>query len=67
MLVLIDHTRAFPMYSKNPVLLYRGGVQVPPALGPYLHRWRIDALLKRHDQLLNEYRARAGDRERIAP
>lgn len=83
MLVLIDHTRAFPTFSKNPVLLYRGEVQVPPALaarlmtlnremlqealGPYLHRWQIDALLKRRDQLLNEYRAGTADRERIVP
>lgn len=83
MLVLIDHTRAFPTYLKNPVLLYRGEVQVPPALaerlmtlnremlqealGPYLHRRQIDALLKRRDQLLDKYRARAGAGERVAP
>lgn len=83
MLVLIDHTRAFPTHLKNPALLYHSEVQVPPALaerlmtlnremlqqalGPYLHRRQIDALLKRRDQLLNEYRARAGDRQRIVP
>jgi len=83
MLVLIDHTRAFPTHVKNPRLLYLGELQVPPALakrlmtlnremlqqalGPYLHRRQIDALLKRRDQLLDEYRARAGDRKRIAP
>jgi hypothetical protein len=83
MLVLIDHSRAFPTLLKDPVLLYRGEVQVPPALaerlmaldremlqgalGPYLHRRQIDALLKRRDQLLGEYRARSGDRKRVAP
>lgn len=83
MLVLIDHTRAFPTHLKNPVLLYQGEVQLPPALadrlmtlnremlqkelGPYLHGRQITALLKRRDRLLKEYRARAVDGERIAP
>ena len=82
-LVLIDHTRAFPTYLKNPVLLYQGEVQVPPALaerlktlnremlqkelGPYLNGRQINALLKRRDRLLNEYSARAGDGKRVAP
>lgn len=83
MLVLIDHTRAFPTHLKNPVLLYLGEIRLPPALagrlktldremlqqalGPYLHPRQIDALLKRRDRLLNEFGNRAGDRERIAP
>ena len=81
-LVLIDHSRAFPTYLKNPVLLYRGEVQVPPALaarlatlnremlkealGPYLHARQIDALLKRRDLLLKDYSARRGSDERAA-
>jgi hypothetical protein len=83
MLVLIDHSRAFATLLKDPVLLYRGDVHVPPTLaerlialdremlqetlGPHLHRRQIDALLKRRDQLLGEYRARSGDRKRVAP
>jgi hypothetical protein len=83
MLVLIDHTRAFALYQKNPVLLYHGEIQVPPALaarlktlnrdilrkelGPFLQRRQIDALLKRRDRLLSEYGARTGDGERTAP
>jgi hypothetical protein len=71
MLVLIDHTRAFRTLSTNPTLLYKGAVQVPPALaerlkrldretlqarlGPYIQRRQIDALLKRRDRLLNQY------------
>ena len=82
-LVLIDHSRAFPLYLKKPVLLYLEEVQVPAALaerlktlnremlreqlGPYLQRRQIDALLKRRDLLLSEYRARPGDREGAAP
>ncbi len=81
MLLLIDHTRAFPTYLKDPVLLYRGEVQVPPALaerlkaldpvvlqkelGPYLHARQIKALLKRRDRLLSGYGA--GDGVRVAP
>jgi hypothetical protein len=75
MLVLIDHSRAFRTLRTNPTLLYKGGVQVPPALaerlkrldretlqarlGPYLQRRQIDALLKRRDRLLHEYTAPA--------
>jgi hypothetical protein len=71
MLVLIDHSRAFRTLRTNPTLLYKGGVQVPPALaerlksldretlkerlGPYLQLRQIDALLKRRDRLLREY------------
>ncbi len=71
MLVLIDHTRAFRLGLKQPTLLYRGGIQMPPALaarlstltrerlleglGPYLRPRQIDALLKRRDQLLKDY------------
>ena len=71
MLVLIDHSRAFRTTRTNPTLLYKGGVQVPPALaerlqrldrdalkarlGPYLQLRQIDALLKRRDRLLKEY------------
>jgi hypothetical protein len=74
MLVLIDHTRAFPTSLKNPTLLYRGEVRVPQALaarlaaldekmlqealGSYLHRRQIRALLKRRDSLLQDYGAR---------
>jgi hypothetical protein len=74
MLVLIDHTRAFPTFLKNPTLLYRGETRVPPALaarlatldqktlkqslGPYLQSRQIDALLKRRDLLLKNYTAR---------
>ncbi len=83
MLVLIDHSRAFPTHSKLPVLLYKGGVQVPPALarrlealnretlqaelGPYLHRRQIDALMKRRDQLLNQGSIPAADRQPATP
>ena len=75
MLVLIDHSRAFRTLRTNPTLLYKGGVQVPPALaerlkgldretlkarlGPYLQTRQIDALLKRRDRLLKEYAAPA--------
>jgi hypothetical protein len=71
MLVLIDHSRAFRTTRGNPTLLYKGGVQVPPALAerlkrldretlkarltPYLQLRQIDALLKRRDRLLKEY------------
>jgi len=71
MLVLIDHTRAFRLAQKRPTLLYRGGIQMPPALaarlstltrerllealGPYLRPRQIDALLKRRDQLLKDH------------
>jgi len=83
MLVLIDHSRAFPTYLKRPRLLYLGEMQVPPALaerlmtlnremlqqalGAWLHRRQIDALLKRRDELLGEYRLRTDARERIVP
>ncbi len=82
MLVLIDHSRAFPTHSKLPVLLYKGGVQVPPSLakrlaaldretlqaqlGPYLHRRQIDALLKRRDQLLSQGGVPAADRQAVS-
>ncbi len=74
MLVLIDHSRAFPTFLKKPRLLYQGALDVPPALakrlaaldsesvhaalGPWLDRRQIKALLKRRDQLLDELRAR---------
>ena len=82
-LVLIDHSRAFAIHLKNPVLLYRGELQLPPALaarlttlnretlqaalGSWLHSRQIDALLKRRDQLLDMYRARADVRQPVAP
>ncbi len=82
MLVLIDHTRAFRTYTKNPVLLYRGETRLPPALaerlkaldratleraiGAYVHRRQIDALLKRRDLLLSEGHIPAADSNRIA-
>lgn len=80
-LVLIDHTRAFRTYTKNPVLLYRGETRLPPALaerlkaldrgtleraiGAYVHRRQIDSLLKRRDLLLSEGRIPAADSKRI--
>jgi 3',5'-cyclic AMP phosphodiesterase CpdA len=83
MLVLIDHSRAFQTHSRKPVLLYKGGVDLPPdlaarlrtlnremlqtSLGPYLHRRQIDALLKRRDQLLSEDRATVADDKLVAP
>lgn len=83
MLVLIDHSRAFSTRTQDPVLLYKGGVVVPPelaerlraldrqtlqdALGAYLHRRQIDALLKRRDRLLSEYGVPAADRKIAAP
>lgn len=82
MLVLIDHTRAFRTYTKNPVLLYRGETRLPQALaerlkaldratleraiGAYVHRRQIDALLKRRDLLLSEGHIPAADSNRIA-
>jgi hypothetical protein len=81
-LVLIDHSRAFPTYQKRPRLLYQGEFMLPPALaerlaaldretlqqalGAWLHRRQIDALLKRRDQLLREHRSRTGATERAA-
>lgn len=74
MLVLIDHSRAFATYSKNPRLLYLQEPRLNDALaarlqsldreslerelGSWLHRRQIDAILKRRDRLLDEYRAR---------
>ncbi|MGH8250956.1 MAG: metallophosphoesterase [Steroidobacteraceae bacterium] len=76
MLVLIDHSRAFPTFQRDPPLLYRGETTLPAslaerlasldratleaALGRYLHRRQIDALLQRRDRLLDEYRSGAG-------
>jgi hypothetical protein len=81
-LVLIDHSRAFPTYQKRPRLLYQGELTLPPALagrladldhetlqqalGAWLHRRQIDALLKRRDQLLREHRSRTAAGERAA-
>jgi hypothetical protein len=75
MLVLIDHSLAFRTHQKRPRLLYLGELQLPPALaerlaaldatqlqqalGPWLQKRQIDAILKRRDQLLREYRASA--------
>jgi hypothetical protein len=74
-LVLIDHSRAFATYTKNPRLLYLEEPRLTPALaarlqaldraaleqalGPWLHRRQIDAILKRRDRLLDEQRARS--------
>jgi hypothetical protein len=76
-LVLIDHSRAFATYTRNPRLLYLEQPRLTPALaarlqaldaatlqealGPWLHRRQIDAILKRRDRLLGEYRVRTGD------
>lgn len=75
MLVLIDHTRAFDTDTKDPALLYKNPVELPPALaerlaaldrpsldaalGRYLQKRQIDALLKRRDALLRRYGATA--------
>jgi hypothetical protein len=74
MLVLIDHSLAFRTHQKRPRLLYLGELQLSAALaarlaaldvaqlqqalGPWLQRRQIEALLKRRDQLLREHRAR---------
>ena len=81
-LVLIDHSRAFPTYQKRPRLLYQGEFTLPSALaerlaaldremlqqalGAWLHRRQIDALLKRRDQLLRERDSRTTAGERAA-
>lgn len=82
MLVLIDHSRAFATDPKNPRLLYLEKPRLTPALaarlqaldrpaleqalGPWLHRRQIDAILKRRDRLLDEHRARpASDRNAV--
>ncbi|HXV40957.1 MAG TPA: metallophosphoesterase [Steroidobacteraceae bacterium] len=82
MLVLIDHSRAFATYAKNPRLLYLEQPRLTPALaarlqaldrpaleqalGPWLHRRQVDAILKRRDRLLDEHRARsAPDRNAV--
>ena len=73
-LVLIDHSRAFAIHANSPRLLYLEQPRLTPALaarlqaldkpalqqalGPWLHRRQIDAILKRRDRLLDEYRAR---------
>lgn len=83
MLALIDHTRAFALHQKNPVLLYRAELRVPPALaarlerldretletalGAYLRQRQIAALLKRRDLLLDLYRAGADAGKQVAP
>lgn len=75
MLVLIDHSRAFRTLRTDPTLLYKGAVQVPPALAerlrrldqqtlqaklaPHLKPRQIEALLKRRDRLLKDYAAPA--------
>jgi len=75
MLVLIDHSRAFATHAKNPRLLYLAEPRLTralaarlqaldrpaleQALGPWLHRRQIDAILKRRDRLLDEHRARS--------
>jgi hypothetical protein len=74
-LVLIDHSRAFATHARNPRLLYLEQPRLTPALaarlqaldrpaleqalGPWLHRRQIDAILKRRDRLLDEHRARS--------
>ena len=83
MLVLIDHSRAFATPTKAPRLLYQNGVYVPPALAarlaaldrpsldaalaPYLRRQQIDALLKRRDRLLREYRVAPASGRAVSP
>ncbi len=83
MLVLIDHSRSFSTGSKEPTLLYQNPVELPAALakrlaaldrasleaavGPYLHRKQIDALLKRRDRLLSKYGVPVAERKLAAP
>ncbi len=83
MLVLIDHSRAFSTDSKEPVLLYKNPVELPPALAkrlaaldrasldaalaPYLHRKQIEALLKRRDRLLSQYGPPVAEPKLAAP
>ncbi len=73
--VLIDHSRAFTLRQQAPRLLYQRPVTLPAALaarlaaldraaleralGPWLQRRQIDALLKRRDLLLSEHGAAA--------
>lgn len=73
-LVLIDHTRAFHTDLAPQHLLYKGEFSVPPALaarlatlnrdllqqalGPYLKKRQIEAILKRRDLLLKDNAAR---------
>lgn len=80
MLVLTDHSLAFRTQVKRPRLLYLGELLLPPALaerlaaldaaqlrqalGPWLHKRQIDAILKRRDQLLREHRARTAAGQR---
>jgi hypothetical protein len=82
MLVLTDHARAFGTDSEDPVLLYKNPVELPPALakrlaaldrpaleaavGRYLHKRQIDALLKRRDALLRRYGAGAAENQAAA-
>ena len=82
MLVLIDHARAFGTDAEDPVLLYKNPVELPPALakrlaaldrpaletavGRYLHKRQIDALLKRRDALLRRYGAGAAENQAAA-
>ncbi len=74
--VLIDHSRAFTLKQDPPRLLYQKPLELPPAfaarlaaldrasleraLGPWLHRRQLDALLKRRDRLLGEHGAGDG-------
>jgi hypothetical protein len=74
MLVLIDHSRAFRTFTKNPRLLAKTPVTVPAALaerlrllneanlkqtlGAYLKGEQIDGMLRRRDRLLKEYAPR---------
>jgi hypothetical protein len=67
--VLIDHSRAFPLRRLAPRLLYQKPPHVPEALarrlsaldretllralGPWLHRRQVDALLSRRDELVS--------------
>jgi hypothetical protein len=82
MLVLVDHARAFGTGSEEPALLYTNPVELPPALakrlaaldrpaldaavGRYLNKRQIDALLKRRDALLRRYGAGAAENQGAA-
>lgn len=71
MLVLVNNARSFDTDSKEPALLYKNPVELPPvlakrlaaldrpsldaALGRYLQKRQIEALLKRRDALLSRY------------
>ncbi|HEU5467834.1 MAG TPA: metallophosphoesterase [Steroidobacteraceae bacterium] len=69
--VLIDHSRAFTLKQGPPRLLYQKPIELSPAfearlaaldaasleraLGPWLHKRQVAAILKRRDRLVREH------------